>query len=119
MSERLVGILLSSFTKILIPGIKVTIPLTILSFAVSLVLGLILALVQVMRIRVLKEIAFIYIWIFRGTPLIVQLFIIFFGLPGLGIMIDAFPAAVLAFGLNLAAYNAEVFRSAIEAIPAG
>ncbi|MBO4899361.1 MAG: amino acid ABC transporter permease [Lachnospiraceae bacterium] len=119
MSERLVGILLSSFTKILIPGIKVTIPLTILSFAVSLVLGLILALVQVARIRVLKEIAFIYIWIFRGTPLIVQLFIIFFGLPGLGIMIDAFPAAVLAFGLNLAAYNAEVFRSAIEAIPAG
>ena len=66
MSERLVGILLSSFTKILIPGIKVTIPLTILSFAVSLVLGLILALVQVARIRVLKEIAFIYIWIFRG-----------------------------------------------------
>ena len=119
MSERLVGILLSSFTKILIPGIKVTIPLTILSFAVSLVLGLILALVQVMRIRVLKEIAFFYIWIFRGTPLIVQLFIIFFGLPGLGIMIDAFPAAVLAFGLNLAAYNAEVFRSAIEAIPVG
>ncbi len=119
MSERLVQILLSSFTKILIPGIKVTIPLTLLSFAVSLVLGLVLALVQVVGIRGLKQIAFIYIWIFRGTPLIVQLFIIFFGLPSLGIMIDAFPAAVLAFGLNLAAYNAEVFRSAIDAIPAG
>ena len=119
MSERLVQILLSSFTKILIPGIKVTIPLTLLSFAVSLVLGLVLALVQVVGIRGLKQIAFIYIWIFRGTPLIVQLFIIFFGLPSLGIMIDAFPAAVLAFGLNLAAYNAEVFRAAIDAIPAG
>lgn len=119
MSDRLVHILLTSFTKILIPGIKVTIPLTVLSFAVSLVLGLLLALVQVARIRVLKQVAFIYIWIFRGTPLIVQLFIIFFGLPSLGIMIEAFPAAILAFGLNLAAYNAEVFRSAIEAIPAG
>ena len=119
MSDRLVDILLTSFTKILIPGIKVTIPLTVLSFAVSLVLGLLLALVLVARIPVLKTIAFIYIWIFRGTPLIVQLFIIFFGLPGLGIMIEAFPAAVLAFGLNLAAYNAEVFRSAIDAIPTG
>jgi len=119
MSDRLIQILVSSFTKILVPGIKVTIPLTILSFAVSLVLGLILALVQVANIRGLKQIAYIYTWIFRGTPLIVQLFIIFFGLPSLGIMIDAFPAAVLAFGLNLAAYNAEVFRSAIMAIPQG
>lgn len=119
MSERLIEILVSSFTKILIPGIKVTIPLTLLSFAVSLVLGLILAIVQVANIKILKQISIIYIWIFRGTPLIVQLFIIFFGLPNLGIMIDAFPAAVLAFGLNLGAYNAEVFRSAINAIPEG
>nr|MCR4595183.1 amino acid ABC transporter permease [Lachnospiraceae bacterium] len=119
MSDRLINILLTSFTKILIPGIRVTIPLTLLSFAVSLVLGLLLALVLVARVPVLKTVAFIYIWIFRGTPLIVQLFIIFFGLPGLGIMMEAFPAAVLAFGLNLAAYNAEVFRSAIEAIPTG
>ncbi|MBR6390510.1 MAG: amino acid ABC transporter permease [Lachnospiraceae bacterium] len=119
MSDRLINILLTSFTKILIPGIRVTIPLTLLSFAVSLVLGLLLALVLVARVPVLKTVAFIYIWIFRGTPLIVQLFIIFFGLPGLGIMMEAFPAAVLAFGLNLAAYNAEVFRSAIDAIPTG
>lgn len=119
MSERLIGILVSSFIKILLPGIKVTIPLTLLSFALSFVLGLILAIVQVANIKVLKQIAFIYIWVFRGTPLIVQLFIIFFGMPSIGIMIDAFPAAVLAFGLNLAAYNAEVFRSAILAIPEG
>lgn len=119
MSERLLNILITSFTKILIPGIQVTIPLTILSFMVSLVLGLFLALVQVADIKILKQLSVIYIWIFRGTPLLVQLFIIFFGLPGLGIMIDAFPAAILAFGLNLAAYNAEVFRSSINAIPKG
>jgi len=119
MSERIIEILVSSFMKILVPGIKVTIPLTILSFLVSLVLGLLLAIVQVANIKILKQFSIIYIWIFRGTPLIVQLFIIFFGLPSIGIMIDAFPAAVLAFGLNLAAYNAEVFRSAILAIPNG
>lgn len=119
MSERLVQILIQSFTKILIPGIKVTIPLTILSFAVSLVLGLLLALVQVANVKGLKQFSVFYIWIFRGTPLLVQLFIIFFGMPSIGIMIDAFPAAVIAFGLNLAAYNAEVFRSAILAIPKG
>lgn len=119
MNERLVGILVSSFTKILIPGIKITIPLTILSFAVSLILGLFLALVQTENVKILSTMSKIYIWIFRGTPLLVQLFIIFFGLPSLGIMLKAFPAAVLAFGLNLAAYNAEVFRSTILAIPKG
>lgn len=119
MSERLANILITSFTKILIPGIKVTIPLTLLSFALSFVLGLILALFQVANIKGLKQFSKFYIWVFRGTPLIVQLFIIFFGLPSIGIILDAFPAAVLGFGLNLAAYNAEVFRSAIMAIPVG
>lgn len=119
MDERLVGIITSSFFKILVPGIKITIPLTLLSFALSLVIGLLLALVQVANIKVLRQIARFYIWVFRGTPLIVQLFIIFFGLPNVGIVLDAFPAAVLAFGLNLGAYNAEVFRSAILAIPKG
>ncbi|MBQ7564908.1 MAG: amino acid ABC transporter permease [Lachnospiraceae bacterium] len=119
MTERLAGILVSSFTKILIPGIAVTIPLTLLSFALSFVLGLFLALVQVAEVKVLSPLARFYIWVFRGTPLIVQLFIIFFGLPSIGIILDAFPAAVLAFGLNLGAYNAEVFRSAILAIPKG
>ncbi|MCR5024921.1 MAG: amino acid ABC transporter permease [Lachnospiraceae bacterium] len=119
MSSRLIEILTSSFFKILIPGIKITIPLTVLSFAVSLVLGLLLALVQVAELRFIKDIARFYIWIFRGTPLIVQLFIIFFGLPSLGITLEAFPSAVMAFGMNLGAYNAEVFRAAILAIPKG
>lgn len=119
MTDRLIGILLDSFFKILIPGIKVTIPLTAASFAFSFVLGLFLAIVQVANIKGLKQISQLYIWIFRGTPLLVQLFIIFFGLPSIGIMLDAFPAAVIAFGMNLAAYNAEVFRSAILAVPAG
>ncbi len=119
MTQRLAEILISSFTKILIPGIRVTIPLTILSFAFSLVLALLLALFQVANVPVLKQFSQIYIWIFRGTPLLVQLFIIFFGLPSLGIMLEAFPSAVIAFGMNLAAYNAEVIRAAILAVPKG
>lgn len=119
MTDRLIGILTTSFTQILIPGLKVTVPLTLASFALSLVIGLVLALVQIADIKVLKQISKLYIWIFRGTPLIVQLFIIFFGLPSIGIVLDAFPAAVIGFGMNLGAYNAEVFRSAILSVPKG
>lgn len=117
MTERLWNILISSFTKILIPGLKVTIPLTLCAFLLSIVLALALAVVQAANIKVLKQISQIYVWIFRGTPLLVQLYIIFFGLPSLGIIMEAFPAAVLAFGLNLAAYNAEVIRASILAVP--
>ncbi len=119
MSERIFNILVSSFTKILIPGIKVTIPLTILSFLAGCMIALFLALVQVADVKGLKQFARFYIWVFRGTPLLVQLFIIFFGLPSLGIVLDAFPSAVIAFALNLGAYNAEIFRSAILAVPKG
>ena len=119
MSDRLIEILVTSFSKIMIAGIEVTLPLTLLSFALSLIIGLLLALVQIANVPGLKQFARFYIWVFRGTPLIVQLFILFFGLPSIGIMLEAFPAAVLGFGLNLGAYNAEVFRSAIEAVPKG
>lgn len=119
MSERLINILITSFMKILIPCIQVTIPLTIIVFAISLVLAFFLALVQVMNVRWLKNAARIYIWIFRGTPLLVQLFIIFYGLASLGISIPAFPSAVIAFSLNLAAYNSETIRSAILSVSEG
>ncbi len=119
MSERLAGILIDSFPKIFIPGIRITIPLTLWAFALGFVIAMTLALLQIAKVPVLSQLARFYIWIFRGTPLLVQLFIIFFGLPSLGIMLDAFPAAVIAFGMNLGAYNAEVMRSAIQAVPAG
>ncbi len=119
MSERVVKLLIDSFPKIFVKGLTVTIPLTILSFALSMVLALLLAVAQVAKIKVLKQISQVYIWIFRGTPLLVQLFIIFFGLPNLGITLNAFVGAVLGFGLNLAAYNAEALRAAMLAVPNG
>ena len=114
MDERLWGILTDSFPKMLEYAVKVTIPLTVLSFALALVVALGVALIQYARIRVLRQICRFYIWITRGTPLLVQLYIVFYGLPKVGIIIDAFPAAVLVLGLNEAAYMAETIRGARE-----
>ena len=119
MSERLWNILLDSFWKIFLPGLKVTIPLTIISFSIALVIATAMAMVQFANIKGLRQIARFYIWIFRGTPLLVQLFVVFYGLPRAGILIDPFPAAVLVFSLNEGAYSAETMRAALEAVPAG
>ncbi|MCH5170552.1 MAG: amino acid ABC transporter permease [Oscillospiraceae bacterium] len=119
MSERLLGILTDSFPKLLLSCLKVTIPLTVIIFLLSLVLGFLLALVQILNIKGLKQLARVYIWIFRGTPLLVQLYIVFFGLPSIGITLDAFTSAVIAFSLNSAAYNSETIRSAILSVPQG
>ena len=96
-----------------------TIPLTILSFTFGLILALLAALVQVAEIRMLKPIVRFYIWVIRGTPLLVQLFVIFYGLPSLGIILDAFPSAVIVFSVNTGAYAAETIRAAIESVPRG
>ena len=118
-TDRVLGIMGTALPNLLVACLKVTIPLTILSFVCGMVLALILALVQVANIKGLKQFARIYIWIFRGTPLLVQMFIIFFGLPCVGSKLNGCPASILAFSLNLAAYNAEILRSAILAVPAG
>ena len=119
MDQRLVEILLDSFWKILLPGLKMTIPLTVISFSFSLIIGITTALVQFARIKVLSQIARFYIWVTRGTPILVQLYIVFYGLPKLGILIDPFPAAVLVFSFNEGAYTAETMRSAFESVPSG
>ncbi|MBQ3408732.1 MAG: amino acid ABC transporter permease [Clostridia bacterium] len=119
MNERLIRILANSFTDILIPGIMVTIPLTIISFSLALVIAVFVALVQVANIKVLKQIARFYIWVIRGTPLLVQLYIAFFGLAKIGIIINPFPCAVIVFALNEGAYCAETIRAAIESVSTG
>ncbi len=119
MSSRIIELLISSFGEILIQGLKVTIPLTVISFVIAMVIALIVAIVQVANIKILKQIARFYVWIIRGTPLLVQLFIVFFGLPSLGIVIDAFPSAIIVFSINTGAYASETIRAAIEAVPKG
>ena len=119
MDERIIGILSDALGDILIAGIKVTIPLTILGFFFAMVIALVMALVQYAKLPVLRHIARIYIWIFRGTPLLVQLFLAYFGLPKIGIVMDAFPCAVMVFALNEGAYCAETMRSALESVSEG
>ncbi|WP_082931905.1 ABC transporter permease subunit [Mycolicibacterium setense] len=100
-------------------ALTMTIPLTIISFVIGLVIALAVALARLSPNVVLSNIARFYISIIRGTPLLVQLFIVFFALPEFGVRIDPFPAAVIAFSLNVGGYAAEIIRSAIQSIPKG
>ena len=115
MNEELWSLLADSFWKILLPGLTMTIPLTVIAFSLALVIAVAMAMVQFANVKVLKQLARFYIWIFRGTPLLVQLFVVFYGLPNVGILIEPFPAAVLVFSLNEGAYCAESIRAALEA----
>lgn len=117
--SRLWELFLDSFGKILLPGLAVTIPLTILAFSLALVIAVTAALVQFANVKGFQQIARFYIWIFRGTPLLVQLFVVFYGLSRVGLVLEPFPAAVLVFSLNEGAYCAETIRAALEAVPPG
>lgn len=119
MDSRLLDILVDSFPKILIPGLTVTLPLTAIAFSIAMVIAVAAALAQFARVPVITQICRTYIWIFRGTPLLVQLFVVFFGMPKVGITIAPFPAAVIVFSLNEGAYCAETIRAALEAVPSG
>ncbi|SDG66711.1 cystine transport system permease protein [Lentzea fradiae] len=99
--------------------VKVTIPLTALSFAIGLVLALLVALARISPYKVLSGLARAFISVIRGTPLLLQLFIVFYGLPQIGLKFPPFTAAVVAFSLNVAGYAAEVVRSAILSVPRG
>ncbi len=117
--ERVISILIRSFPRILLPGLIYTIPLTLISFFLGLLIAIIVAMLQVGNVKVFKQICQFYVWVFRGTPQMVQLFIIFYGLPNLGIYINALPAAVIAFSLNVGAYASETIRGSILSVPQG
>ena len=119
MSEKIIALLIDSFPKILLPGLTATIPLTVISFAIALVIATVTALIQFAKVPVLNKLARLYIWIIRGTPLLVQLFVIFFGLPKVGVVLSPFPAAVIVFAINTGAYDAETVRAALESVPRG
>ena len=119
MSERVWDILVSSFPRLLGYGLKVTLPLTALSFTLALVISVIVAMIQYAKVPVLRQICRFYIWIIRGTPLLVQLFLVFYGLPQLGVVWAAFPTAVVVFGFNEGAYMAESVRGALESVSRG
>jgi His/Glu/Gln/Arg/opine family amino acid ABC transporter permease subunit len=96
-----------------------TIPLTVISFAVGMVIALAIGLMRMSSHPVVAGIARLYISFIRGTPLLVQLFLIFYALPQLGVKINPFLAAVIAFSLNVGGYAAEIVRSSVESLPRG
>lgn len=119
MNERLLHIIIDSFPKIFIPGLKVTLTLTFIAFAMALVIATVVALIQFANVAVLKQISRVYIWIIRGTPLLVQLYVVFFGISGMGYLIDPFVCAAVVLAVNEGAYCAETIRAALEAVPKG
>lgn len=102
-----------------VKGSKVTYTLFFSTLIFSLPLGLLIALARISQSRLLRKTTGIYIWLLRGTPLLLQVFFIYFGLPALGIRFERMPAAIFAFVLNYAAYFAEIFRSGIQSIDKG
>ena len=112
-------LLLRSLWPLVSGALVGTIPLALASFVLGLLIALGIALMRLSRVRVVSAIARVYISIIRGTPLLVQLFVIFYGLPSLGIKIDPWPSAIIAFALNVGGYAAEVIRAAILSVPKG
>lgn len=117
--ERLKDIAESSLLPLLKGALFHTIPLTIITFVLGIMLAIITALVRIQKTKGLYPLFTAYVSAIRGTPLLVQLFIIFYGLPSLGITLDPWPSAVIGFTLNVGAYASEIIRAAILSIPKG
>lgn len=100
-------------------GAKLTLGLFIITLLLSIPFGLLLALMRLSKFRILSYLVNAYIWLMRGTPLMLQIFFIYFALPMLGIRFDSFSTAVIAFSLNYAAYFAEIFRAGIQGVNKG
>lgn len=112
-------LVLSSAGPLAIGAVTGTIPLALASFAIGIVIALLAALARLSGRWWLSGIARFYISVIRGTPLIVQLYVIFFGLPSIDVVIDPWPSAIIALSLNVGGYAAEVIRAAILSIPRG
>jgi len=117
--DRWIEIAQSSFLPLLKGALLYSLTLAIVSFFFGLIIAILTALARLSGIKPLIGIARFYVSLIRGTPLLVQLFIIFFGLPSVGIMIDPFPSAVIGFSLSVGAYSSEVVRAAILSIHKG
>jgi cystine transport system permease protein len=116
---RLIDIAKSSLQPLLEGAVLYTIPLTIISFIFGLILAVLTALGRISHVKFFQIIARVYVSAIRGTPLLVQLFIIFYGLPSVGVTINPFISAVIGFSLSVGAYASEIIRAAILSTPKG
>ena len=119
MSERIITELIESFGALFMAALKVSLPLTLASFSTGLLIAFLVALVQIAKIPILIRLVRVYVWIIRCTPMIVQLFIVYFGLPTIGIKFGSFTSAWIVMSLSIGAYCSETVRAAIESVPVG
>ena len=124
MNAERADCVISSFWPMLEAAVLYTLPLAVISFFCGLLIAVIVAVIRTLPhpsapIKLLQALCRIYISIIRGTPMLVQIFIIFYGLPEVGITLEPFPTAIIAFSINIGAYAAETVRAAILAIPKG
>ncbi|TCP96488.1 amino acid ABC transporter membrane protein (PAAT family) [Cricetibacter osteomyelitidis] len=124
MTPERAELFISSFWPMVEATLINTIPLAVLSFIGGLIIATCVALLRTTQSKsifhkILTALCRIYVSIIRGTPLLVQIFIIFYGLPSIGITLDSFPTAIIAFSLNIGAYASETIRAAILSIPKG
>ncbi len=108
---------LYTFIPSLLKGAGITVVLSVVSMGLAIGLGLVLALVRLYGPRPLSALSTAYIEVYRGTPLLIQLYILYYGLPNIGISLSPMAAALLGLGMNYAAYEAEIYRAGINAIP--
>lgn len=119
------GRVIREATPLLLQGLRYTIIVSLLGIIIGIVIGLFVCLMKMSNNKILRAIAGTYIWIIRGTPMLVQSYVVFFGFPQLiqmfvpGFRLDAFTAGVITLSLNAGAYLAEIFRSGIQAVPKG
>lgn len=112
--EQLVHIFL-----LMLEGTEITLEIFFVTLILSLPIGMLAALGRLSSLKIISRIVEFYIWIMRGTPLMLQLLFVYFALPMIGIRLPDIAAALLAFTLNYAAYFAEIFRAGIQAVPKG
>ena len=117
--ERIIQLLISSFWPLMKAGLKMTVPLTLVSFALGMFLAFVTAMCRISKNKLLSKTAQFYVWVIRGTPMIVQLFVIFYGLPKVGIMFSPIVSAIIGLTISEGAYDSEIIRAALTSIPKG
>lgn len=117
--ERIIQLLISSFWPLMKAGLKMTVPLTLVSFALGMILAFVTAMCRISKNKLLSKTAQFYVWVIHGTPMIVQLFVIFYGLPKVGIMFSPIVSAIIGLTISEGAYDSEIIRAALTSIPKG
>ena len=124
MTEARSALVIEAFWPMVKAAVLVSVPLALFSFLIGMVIAVAVALVRVTPVRgfghrLLLFFVRFYISIIRGTPMLVQISVVFYGLPAIGIFIDPIPAAIIGFSLNIGAYASETVRAAIASVPKG